>query len=121
MTDQQKVQLLPCPFCGGQPMRGSSYDEDVLLHNIRCRCGAGVNDFFGPEEAIDAWNARQAEDAQRLDRLQSLVDSGQRVEFAKSLLGNGVEIGVRFPCRAIVADSLREAIDQALAAERGEA
>ena len=60
MTDQQKVELLPCPFCGGKPMKGSSYDEDVLLHNIRCRCGAGVNDFFGPEEAIDAWNTRQA-------------------------------------------------------------
>lgn len=60
MTDQQKVQLLPCPFCGGQPVRGSSYDEDVLLHNIRCRCGAGVNDFFGPEGAIEAWNTRQA-------------------------------------------------------------
>ena len=60
MTDEQKVQLLPCPFCGGTPLAGSSYDEDVLLHNIRCRCGAGVNDFFGQEEAIEAWNTRQA-------------------------------------------------------------
>jgi len=82
--------------------------------------------YFYPATAW-AWEAWQAAishacataDAKRLDDLQALIESGQRIEFAKSIFGNGVEIGLRSPCIAKVANTIRDAIDQAFAAKRG--
>ncbi|SEJ54654.1 Lar family restriction alleviation protein [Frateuria terrea] len=55
-----RARLLPCPFCGREPIPGHGMSGDVTLYNVRCRCGAGVNDFFDRQEADDAWNTRAA-------------------------------------------------------------
>lgn len=142
MTDQQKVKLLPCPFCGSLDGYIERYDYSScywLCNDCMARGPLKViededEEIPGHDPALIAWNTRQAAlahassasaeecsvDTKRLDALQSIVQSGQRVEFAKSLAGNGVEIGVRSPCRAVVADNLREAIDQAIAGRQGE-
>lgn len=154
MTDEQKVQLLPCPFCGGETRTSRHNGDERIGYNITvtisCNsCGASLplvsrhdkNDWCTEsaqsvtERAITAWNTRQAAlshasataeegsvdgDAARLDALQEWITSGLRVEFAKSIIGDGVEIGLRSPCVAKVANTIRDAIDQAIAAKRGD-
>ena len=58
-------------------------------------------------------------DAARLDWLDAQVREGTRVELAKGLFGNSVEIGLRSPPRAFVKDTVREAIDAAIASREG--
>jgi hypothetical protein len=59
--------------------------------------------------------ADEVRDASRLEWLDEQVKQGTRIEFAKGLFGNSVEIGLRSPPRAFVQDTVRDAIDVALA------
>jgi len=79
MTDEQKVQLLPCPFCGGETRTSRHNGDERIGYNITitisCKsCGASLplvsrhdkNDWCTEsaqsvtERAITAWNTRQA-------------------------------------------------------------
>lgn len=51
------------------------------------------------------------DDSERLDWLEQQIRSGQRIEFAKSLFGTGVEIGRLPRSAAVVRPSVREVID----------
>ena len=60
-------QLLPCPFCGGEPTHDATHDEDIWSHNtvpwrrVRChQCEIGTDyvcEGYEPTE-VEAWNRR---------------------------------------------------------------
>ena len=53
------VELLPCPFCGGEARR---YENDTFGNGVRCaKCGAKVNGFASTGSATRAWNRRTTE------------------------------------------------------------
>lgn len=61
-----------------------------------------------------------ARDAKRLDAIDKWTAARRRVEFARSLYGPGVEIGLHEPIKAFAKGNVREAIDAAMAQESGE-
>ena len=66
MTDQDKLELLPCPFCGGEAdsYNFPTYRADRLGYFVTCRfCDARMGDheggyFKSDKEATEAWNRR---------------------------------------------------------------
>jgi len=74
MTEQEKVQLLPCPFCGGE----ARFVDGRLSINIRCGnydCGITQRQYYyeTTAEAIAAWNTRHTATAAP-DLLAALID-----------------------------------------------
>lgn len=62
MTPREKVELKPCPFCGGDAVAGSNFDND---HYVMCgadcdRCGGMVGYMKTEMAAIENWNRRTA-------------------------------------------------------------
>lgn len=59
---ENKIELKPCPFCGGEAIRLSDFDDEyerVYLESVHCRnCHARVAWQETVEEAIEAWNTR---------------------------------------------------------------
>ena len=77
LTPCEKVELKPCPFCGGDAVAGSNFDND---HYVMCgadcdKCGGMVGYMKTEMAAIENWNRRTA--------LAS--GSGDHAELAKSL------------------------------------
>lgn len=136
MTDElrAKFDLLPCPFCGGRAEVVEQRDEDGRFAAVGCsKCGAGSRQHYfcggdAREHVVSAWNKRAAgaevealkRNAERLNAIAKWCAAGRRVEFAKSLLGNGIEIGLHNPIFATVKENLTVAIDAAMAKESGE-
>lgn len=60
-ADTVKVELLPCPFCGGTPAV-AGYGP----FSIYCRCGTRLGPFYVESEAgaIAAWNRRLPHEAE---------------------------------------------------------
>ena len=58
------IELLPCPFCGGQPRVVMPAPTDGFATHVRCRCGVqmwGQKHHFSSEAAAaEAWNNRQS-------------------------------------------------------------
>lgn len=104
------VELLPCPFCGGDPfgheIEAHSHSETLKAaipgmpdhpgsYVIECACGAGHID--DTREACTArWNRRAAVESDRaqrvpegwklvpVDPVRSMVDAAERVDWADS-------------------------------------
>ena len=62
LTPREKVELKPCPFCGGEAVAGSNFDND---HYVMCgadcdRCGGMVGYMKTEMAAIENWNRRTA-------------------------------------------------------------
>ena len=61
---ENKIELLPCPFCGGEAIRLIDFDFDdeyerVDFESIHCRsCHARVAWQETFEAAAEAWNRR---------------------------------------------------------------
>ncbi|AYC99989.1 Lar family restriction alleviation protein [Neorhizobium sp. NCHU2750] len=54
MTDN----LLPCPFCGGEPLIIQSKHANKLWA-LHCKnCDAGPSASLGRDEAVETWNRR---------------------------------------------------------------
>ena len=94
-----------CPKCG--------HEEDTATMDS----AYFLRDYLASHPSA---TADDVSDASRLEWLDEQVKQGTRIEFAKGLFGNSVEIGLRSPPRAFVKDTVRDAIDAAQAAERGE-
>ena len=69
-TEQERAELLPCPFCGPGESVVSTYIDDVAQrYRVGCgRCGAstGIHPRDKTEApAIEAWNRRAALQSQK--------------------------------------------------------
>lgn len=70
------TSVLPCPFCGGQPIQDKTLrggfehdrdDADAWAYTIRCRsCAAEGGWAKNPAGAVRCWNMRATEDHYRL-------------------------------------------------------
>lgn len=70
MTDEQKVQLLPCPFCGSEPIEDRIEPHKHYLSmmpdypgswSIECtKCEFRLFDHDSHDNVVKAWNTRQA-------------------------------------------------------------
>ena len=55
----EEINLLPCPFCGGEAYMTKWGVTDEF--SVFCReCCAGVEDLKSPQDAMAAWNRRSA-------------------------------------------------------------
>lgn len=119
LTPREKVKLKPCPFCGGEAVAGSNFDND---HYVMCgadcdRCGGMVGYMKTEMAAIENWNRRAA-----------LASSGDHAELARltvvatdaASLGDGLQEAAltRFQAHANPAAVL--ALIAVVAALRGE-
>jgi|GEM_PF-5797692 len=64
LTPREKVELKPCPFCGGDAVAGSNFDND---HYVMCgadcdKCGGMVGYMKTEMAAIENWNRRTPSD-----------------------------------------------------------
>lgn len=87
-NDEVKVELLPCPFCSGEPQR-DQFEPDGTEPAVCCKaCGVIVLGADARERSVaiaqvDAlWNARPApaEDAaliERIDGMQRVIAASQ--------------------------------------------
>lgn len=54
-----KVELLPCPFCGGEATIVDIADPEYKYYQIRCsECACKTEAKLGLDNAISAWNRR---------------------------------------------------------------
>lgn len=68
-TKMKKIELLPCPFCGGKGAVkkctggywATCYNSDALVvkDNVEhCKITVGTNIYENEEKAIEVWNTR---------------------------------------------------------------
>lgn len=65
MSNNEKLQPLPCPFCGGQLLRIKNSGRWGWF--VSCSCHAVGPSSNGPDEAVEAWNTRLGPKQTRLD------------------------------------------------------
>ena len=54
-TGEVKMELKPCPFCGGKAL----YATDCHIWAVICEsCGARTNVYRNDDDAKEAWNRR---------------------------------------------------------------
>jgi Lar family restriction alleviation protein len=51
-----KIELKPCPFCGGKAEMVSDFDDEHYVYCIGCK--GGWKTMETPEEAAAEWNRR---------------------------------------------------------------
>ena len=84
MTEQEQVQLLPCPFCGGDAKYEAEGEWQYYdAWSVECRvCGASVcgnadmrvSGASAKAEAIAAWNTRHTATAEALEALRQIAN-----------------------------------------------
>lgn len=79
MTDELKLK--PCPFCGGEAIRGIAchVNEDYAFR-VECRECKIVTPFYDTEaDAIKAWNRRAERTAkvEKVTRVSSVIRTGR--------------------------------------------
>jgi hypothetical protein len=69
------TRILPCPFCGQEPMiSGSGEDQRGLM--IECVTGGCVNphvSYYQHTVAIRVWNRRGGVDLKEVERMQANI------------------------------------------------
>ena len=80
MTEQEQVQLLPCPFCGGDAKYEAEGEWQYYdVWSVECReCGASlsgnadmrVSGASAKAEAITSWNTRHTATAEALEAMR---------------------------------------------------
>lgn len=96
----------------GKRIQFSSVDPDTTEH-----CPLDQWTTIEKEPLVRSQSPEPARDAKRLDAIDEWTAAGRRIEFAKSLYSAGVEIGLHEPINAFARNSVREAIDAAMAQE----
>lgn len=81
-------------------------DQDASIRRV---ARIGINAMLEAAPSSDLEALRR--DAERLNFLATLIAKGRRIEFAKSLIGSGVEFGLHAPIDVVIKNNLREAID----------
>jgi Lar family restriction alleviation protein len=91
MTEQEQVQLLPCPFCGGDAKYEAEGEWQYYdVWSVECReCGASlsgnadmrVSGASAKAEAIAAWNTRH--------RIEATAEALEAMREAREALDHG--------------------------------
>lgn len=129
-TEQERAELLPCPFCGSRNVaqrftREASFEALSFVECYDCGArGSGVSGQGG--EAIEEWNRRAAlqsqdrADAERLDWLEDQAQTsrtGVSIDYVYDAQDGYVnEKGYRFMRHRFIGPlgkTAREAIDHA--------
>ncbi len=63
MTEQEQVQLLPCPFCGGAPQMSAGGPG---LWYVRCEGCTASTDDGSRERAERLWNTRHMDEVTKI-------------------------------------------------------
>ncbi len=69
MMKANKIEIKPCPFCGGKPRtKGAKYNELgnaggeekhwYGVYCTKCHIGQPKRTYFSQEEAVKKWNKR---------------------------------------------------------------
>lgn len=59
----EKVELKPCPFCGGKNIEFCTLGFYSMVCNVnKGGCGASSGYFSTVEKAIEAWNRRVSDE-----------------------------------------------------------
>ena len=71
------IELLPCPFCGGEAEARRSMVNDEVMYVVFCKnCDASSAYYMQKETAIAAWNRRAVQQlASHADLIASLARS----------------------------------------------
>lgn len=70
---KRAVELLPCPFCGGEPMVEPDHRLGSIMHKIECHdCGIQTMAQMEVDYPAAQWNARKPEVQDRAEALKSL-------------------------------------------------
>ena len=123
-TPPEKVELKPCPFCGGETISTHSQDmtEGPAYFWHKCEtCGAETEGDYGEAEAASMWNRRTALASGSGDHAE-LVASLRKPEIWQSYPGPEGDFEVRLdPFKAADALEALLAENAALRGERDEA
>ena len=66
-NETEATELLPCPFCGGEPYTRTTQDGELCTHNIvdwhfvgcsNCEVSFGIPNFYDCGTASEQWNTR---------------------------------------------------------------
>jgi Lar family restriction alleviation protein len=84
MTEQKQVQLLPCPFCGGDAKYEAEGEWQYYdVWSVECQvCGASVcgnadmrvSGASAKAEAIAAWNTRHTATSEALEAMRVMAE-----------------------------------------------
>ena len=78
--EQSKLELKPCPFCGGKAFWDSEFS------GVYCHCGAEITFCESDKEAAEKWNSRPIEYALKEEnkRLhEALAEIKKTIEYAQ--------------------------------------
>jgi Lar family restriction alleviation protein len=80
MTEQEQVQLLPCPFCGGKADILSAAGN-ICDYWITCaNCGADGSCEDTRAETIAAWNTRHTATAEALEAMREAREALRKID-----------------------------------------
>jgi Lar family restriction alleviation protein len=76
--EKLEKELLPCPFCGGEPIIWNETDSfNRELYYIQCQgCGLSFNDSWGTydtphiEKEVEKWNTRYDYRIEKIKKLK---------------------------------------------------
>jgi Lar family restriction alleviation protein len=87
MTSTDQVELLPCPFCGGEAKRFTIGDDEPnnaggdVICCTRCQASSHV-EFGRKENLVSLWNTRAAiaavGDEWRTEPTEAMIDAGMK-------------------------------------------
>ena len=120
--EQERAELLPCPFCGGEARISKQMGESLWSHHIvlwtQVQCD-GCEAQVGPTcegfevEAIDIWNRRAAlQEQDREDALRYRYLKYQFSVFSADIQGQHSWLWRGNPSR-LIGPNIDEAIDHA--------
>lgn len=73
--NDKAIELLPCPFCGGEAEHGLDHTVEEN-HYIMCtRCCFDIGRFQHGDEYINVWNARANLQGEWIKRLEGALTS----------------------------------------------
>ena len=75
------VELLPCPFCGGNDLRQYAYYPGMdVYYRVQCYC-LGSAHGRTPEEAVESWNNRkESHEEANILALEAVITDEQIIE-----------------------------------------
>ncbi|NYT45115.1 Lar family restriction alleviation protein [Alcaligenaceae bacterium] len=120
--EQERADLLPCPFCGESKSLIVQHCEGTIIHpayRIYCgNCGAssGYADRVDPAKYWNSRAALQSQDGEDAQRYRALVDSGL---FVPATLSGSSIWGLHMSGTKATKAELDEAIDHARRIEGG--